>query len=421
MEYLKNIYVIDSIMGSGKTSAIINMINRSDNTEHFLIITPYLTEVERYIKACPKKKFKQPHIYTKTKGSIVSKYDDMKNLLRRGCNIVSTHSLFQRFTPEIINLCQIYGYTLIMDEVAEVIQEWPLTKSDYDILRQEFIDVDEATGKCTWRVDKADYRGLFNDEKIACDNGSLVCYNNAFMVWLFPVEVFNGFENVYILTYKFEAQLQKYYYDYHNVLYTYLGVTGNSLDTYTITTELKQHIKYDYSTLVHILDNNRMNSIGDLQYSLSKTWYEAQEDNSLIDRLQANLINFFINIQHGKISENLWTTFKDYQNKLKGKGYTKGFCPMNMRATNDFRECVNVAYPINRYMQPFIKNFFISNGIQVDEDTWALSEMLQFIWRSAIREGKEITVYVPSKRMRGILRAWIDEVTADYYSQPPKE
>jgi len=58
-------------------------------------------------------------------------------------------------------------------------------------------------------------------------------------------------------------------------------------------------------------------------------------------------------------------------------------------------------------LNPFIKNFFTMNNISVDEDGFALSEMLQFIWRSAIREGKDIWVYIPSIRMRNLLKQWI--------------
>ena len=61
-------------------------------------------------------------------------------------------------------------------------------------------------------------------------------------------------------------------------------------------------------------------------------------------------------------------------------------------------------------MNPIIKNYFIQNGIEVDEDCYALSEMLQFIWRSGIREGKKITIYIPSIRMRNLLKDWIDNI-----------
>ena len=67
-----------------------------------------------------------------------------------------------------------------------------------------------------------------------------------------------------------------------------------------------------------------------------------------------------------------------------------------------------MAYIANRYMDPVIKNFFVQHNIDVDEDGYALSEMLQFIWRSAIRQGKEIWIYIPSIRMRTLLIDWIN-------------
>ncbi len=45
--------------------------------------------------------------------------------------------------------------------------------------------------------------------------------------------------------------------------------------------------------------------------------------------------------------------------------------------------------------------------MSIQEDTYALSEMLQFIFRSAIRDGKEIELYIPSFRMRQMLKEWI--------------
>ena len=36
-------------------------------------------------------------------------------------------------------------------------------------------------------------------------------------------------------------------------------------------------------------------------------------------------------------------------------------------------------------------------------------KLIQFIYRSAIRDGKPIIVYVPSKRMRELLKDWINK------------
>ena len=81
---------------------------------------------------------------------------------------------------------------------------------------------------------------------------------------------------------------------------------------------------------------------------------------------------------------------------------------MNSRATNKYRDRASVVYPVNRYLNPFVKNFFTSNHIAIDEEGFALSEMLQFIWRSAIRDGHEIWIYIPSIRMRRLLKEWIE-------------
>ena len=60
-------------------------------------------------------------------------------------------------------------------------------------------------------------------------------------------------------------------------------------------------------------------------------------------------------------------------------------------------------------MKPTLKHFFEVEGIKVDEDAYALSELIQFIYRSAIRDGKPITVYIPSKRMRELFMDWINK------------
>lgn len=57
---------------------------------------------------------------------------------------------------------------------------------------------------------------------------------------------------------------------------------------------------------------------------------------------------------------------------------------------------------------PMVKQFFVNNGVDVNEEGYALSEMLQWIWRSAIRNNEPINIYIPSSRMRNILEEWLD-------------
>jgi hypothetical protein len=38
----------------------------------------------------------------------------------------------------------------------------------------------------------------------------------------------------------------------------------------------------------------------------------------------------------------------------------------------------------------------------------ALAELVECIWRSAIREGNEVKIFIPSKRMRELLHDWLN-------------
>ena len=105
----------------------------------------------------------------------------------------------------------------------------------------------------------------------------------------------------------------------------------------------------------------------------------------------------------------MWTCFKDYKSKCKGKGYTKGFVSCNARATNEYRHKKNLTYIVNIFNNPMILKFFRSKDVKVDENTFALSELIQWIFRSQLRDGKKINIYIPSKRMRMLLEKWLQQ------------
>ena len=398
--------VVDAIMGSGKTTAAINFINQSDDSNHFLYITPYLTEVQRIMEKCSCKNFKEPRNITgkKLKG--------IKELIKREVNIVSTHALFRSFDRELIDLCRAHNYTLIMDEVADVIERYDITPEDFKLLTTEFATINPETGFLEWKEEAKNYEGKFSNEKRLCDLHCLAYYGNTVMMWLFPIEVFNAFRDIYILTYMFEAQVQCYYYNFYSLPYSFLYVNGNSPETYSfseISPGDTTSAITNYKALIHVLDHERMNRIGDRQYDLSKSWYERNKDGAVI-QLRKNISNYFTEIRKSKSSDVIWTTFKDYKAKLSGKGYSRGFIPLNTRASNQYSNRTSIAYPVNRYLNTGVKNFFIQHDIKVDEDGYALSEMLQFIWRSAIRNGEEIYIYIPSIRMRKLLQDWMDSL-----------
>ena len=52
--------------------------------------------------------------------------------------------------------------------------------------------------------------------------------------------------------------------------------------------------------------------------------------------------------------------------------------------------------------------FFTEKGVKIDEDAWALSEMIQFLFRGCIRDDKPMELYIPSSRMRNLLIGWLN-------------
>lgn len=90
-----------------------------------------------------------------------------------------------------------------------------------------------------------------------------------------------------------------------------------------------------------------------------------------------------------------------------GKGYSKGFVPCNARGTNEFKDKKALAYLVNFFMSPEIRQFVNHYDLIFDEDMCSLSALLQWMWRSQIRNGKPIDIYIPSERMRELLNNWI--------------
>lgn len=122
--------------------------------------------------------------------------------------------------------------------------------------------------------------------------------------------------------------------------------------------------------------------------------------------VKKNAYNYFRNIAKTNSSENMFTAFKPFKKYVSGIGYTKGYVPCNAKGTNDYRDKKSLAYLVNLYPHPDLVNFFESYGVQINQDLYSLSELLQCIWRSAIRDGIQINLYIPSMRMRELLGRW---------------
>lgn len=391
--------VLDAPCGAGKTSWAIRYMNEKV-FDSFIFITPFLSELDRIQSECTKRKFRKPN----EKLGKGSKTNHFYELLKDKKNIVSTHSLFKGISQDVIKEIENGEYILILDEVMDVIEDLHISPSDINILlSQGTIEVDEDE-KVHWVDD--DYDGKFTSLKNSCKNGDVYLFENTMVLWCFPASIFKSFKKIFILTYKFSSQVQRYYYDMNNVKYIYKSVKKIN-DKYELC-DYERIGGSKYKDLINIYDG-KLNDIGHNTYALSKSWYVKANKHEIMDELKNNTVNYFRNIIKSKSKDNMWTCFKDFKESVKGKGYTKGYISCNARATNLYRDKTNLAYLINVYNNPMINKFFINKNIKIEENEYALSYLIQWLFRSAIRDDKPINIYIPSRRMRELLISWLNE------------
>jgi superfamily II DNA or RNA helicase len=273
------IKVVDSIMGSGKTTAAINLMNETISPDkHFIYITPFLSEIDR-IKENTTRRFCSPSVYSDSEEEVHYKFDSFHELLAQNKDIVATHSLFRKSNNETRDLIYAGNYTLILDEVMDVVEQVPLKKNDLQMLFESKLISISDEGKVLWNEERKDWESRFDDIRDMALNDSLIYFRNTILVWNFPVDVFNSFRDVYILTYLFKAQPQKYYYDLHNVTYdTFVATKINNEYVFASADDQKEkEIKNNIKSKIHIYDGI-LNAIGDKDYSLSKSWYLKKSD-----------------------------------------------------------------------------------------------------------------------------------------------
>lgn len=398
--------VCDALCGSGKTVACINKMNKEVNRK-FLFITPYLDEVERIERACTEREFISPE-----RRYPCNKSEDIKRLIAEGRNVASTHSLFSKFTPEIKRLLREQNYTLILDEVIELFSSIDVTKTDMGLLKSGEIFATNSEGDFIWTG--KDYEdGRLADIVQIANTHSIVKYSDTFYFWQIPIDIFTCFDEVLVLTYMFEYQPLKYYIEANGINYDFIGVKP-VLGTYQFCDVNEMNRKRNLHDRIHIVTRPKYNAVGDTKYSLSSSWFKREAKKpgkGKISLLRKQLHNIFSYCFKAKSNDVMWTTFVEQRGRLRGKGYSNGFLAFTIKATNNYSDRHCLAYAVNVFMQPWAKNYLMRIGSkEINEDMYALSLLVQWLFRSAIRKGESVRIYIPSARMRYLLTEWIENL-----------
>lgn len=448
---MTKIKVLDAICGSGKSSYVKKMI--LDNPkEKYLYVAPYLSECHRFAgtKYCEKDKRKKPILADDGYNYVMAgndsihgadlrgmrfRHPDNRNkkgskelslckLIENGDNIVSTHALFTDLGSNALDAAK--DYTLIIDETVNV-YELDNVKVDVDhCLSVNFMSVSKSDGitlvfesenyllsartgaAAELNKDKSD-KELIAESRYAdlaqqCELGQLLYIDGKAVIWELSVSLLKAFKEVWVCTYMFEGSdmcslLKKY-----NVPYEYYDF-GNR----------KRSV--DVAHLIEVVDDKKLNLIGEI-VSLSSTTSKIGAYNKLEstktkvtndfikDSLKNNLHNLFNQKWKAKSTDRLWTSYKNQSSHIANKKYGKQFLAYNYKATNDFANVHHVAFMIDVFQNPLIQAACYTRDIATSNEHFAISTLIQFIFRSAIRKGEPIKLYLPSLRMRNLLERW---------------
>lgn len=451
-----NITVIDSPCGAGKTTWAIQEMD-SHPEQAYIYCTPLLDEIDRIRDrehGVKTHHFWAPENYDSTK------IDDFNRLLADRKDIAVTHQTFLNATQETLSLISDGDYRLVIDEALEVISEFnninTVEKDQTQMIKpgdikflidNKHITVDSG-GKVRWNG--AVYaQGKFEELARLSYLGRVYLARDKLMVCIFPPEMFSLFSEIYILTYLFEGSILDAYFSIFGMDYAKASVKNN--ERRMIITDYDPAIDLAFRAeargLITLCNSSNLNED---RVNYSSTWYKnhapKKPDRSKCKDLSPEFIEikghlntFYKNIAilngtkakatNGDI---MWTCPKIYKNELKGKGYTyikrltsddldgltkeeqeklerKMDCwvPCNAKATNDYADRWALAYCCDLSLNPMLAGLFADHGIRFSQDRFALSALIQWIWRSRIRNGKAIYLYLPSNRIRKLFREWL--------------
>ena len=412
-----SITVVDSIMGSGKSTWIINYMN--DHPEkRYIYVTPYLEECSRVADACSRLHFWQP----KEPNKQISFLEGIKN--KR--NISTTHSLFQqlKLSPELIVEIKEMHYTVILDEVVETVQPFSgLRKTDYLLLlSSEWISVSDNGAVSLTERGESVSETKFQEALNFIRAGSVFLYKEMLLLWVLPPETLKLSDDIYIMTYMFEGShlmhtLKMYGYSYqisHIEQNPYRLIPGPDVNAAERKKELDQ--------MIHILEDEKWNSIGESvyqkkhrEYVFSSGWWDKASPANK-ENVAKKIRNYFSYKAVGyrlDAHSCMWSIIGQTENterknrRILVKDYDSCCVAFNKRATNKYADVTALAAFFNVYEHPIVKEWFESNNEIIDNDKYALAILLQWIWRSAIRNNQEIHLYLPSERMRNLLIGWL--------------
>jgi len=461
MNYIE---IVDSLPGNGKTFSTLRYIEQQaiDSKDvHWLYCTEYLTEIEKRItddKSLARHLWRTPTEVDKTEKLIELLLEPKVQL------IAITHALLVLVSRnEYVNsLFKAKGYSLFLDETIDLINPYNGVKQgDFMLWKKEGkLKVHEPNGLVEWLYsDEYSKEMSTSFDRFALDTQRLTIHchiaegkslNSKGRLSIVEVEspsIFYQFNRVILATYQVE----------HSLFDAYLQLKGIARKECTDIVCNKSTTKESIRSRITMYDKFNDKFKGK---ALSSTWwgkakgtkasvdYEddgtknicTKDDIKLINavirnigdtngcRGDASLLGFTVPARKiGKSTDPMSIYPRGYPHTvcyvqtsthedgteisiaLKETDKSKSaYIPCNARASEDYKNKVVMVHAYNRFPLTPVTSYLSGKGVVFSSEVFALNELLQWLWRSAIRSDQEITVSILSERMRNIFLSWLN-------------
>lgn len=413
-----SVEICSYLMGSNKTNSIIKWM--SDNPdERYIYVIPNLNELQdtEYGKSRVLSiGFKTPESGVEYK----TKSEHLYNLCLQGESIACTHVLYKMLDKRTLEVIKNRGYILVIDEEVALIDSYTgASPADLvSLLNDGKVAISEEDGMVVWTADENTtlsylktehkhhrfYKHIIN-ENIYTTKQIMTGdkYKSLFMVSQITKEVIECAKRVVIITYLFKG----------SILDCFLQVKGFKVKKFLDVQITEETLENIVSRITLLPYDEKMDGL-----KLSSSWWDK------ISTKDLKTVESFIRrtARRSKLppSEVMWTVpsnrtkwSKSMKAKVSPQGFVEGkeqepcWIACTMRATNRYAHKKLAIHCFNRYPHVSVNRYLLDYNQTIDQDKYAVAELLQWLFRSNIRmPNGEVTLAIGSRRMYNLYLMW---------------
>lgn len=400
------IKVIESMYIDERMDYIAKCIDENKHTEHFIYVlsTPNRDlRLRTYRDVTRVNNSINLSIYNKHNGLSL-----LRILLRKGKNIITSDPI-ELFTElALMDESLLNKYTVIIDGDIPIVSYSSESISRFELFEPTLTNIVKGVPVLT---DKGmDYikrckclsrtlKGLSNDNTKVWGNR---------LLWAMNRDVLTKFKGVTIVAYRFsESKLHGYLkgvmdFDYYHIF------NGQDVN--------KGKMSYDceeLSNLISIYDGE-CNGV-----------YDNRTTSYMYNTLGDEYIEYigmatykYIKEHSKEIWENtMWTAPQDIEDRLSGflYGYSRSVVPIDNRLADvrkidpDLTHKTSLCYLYEPTEPKYEADYLENIGVKYNKYNKKLQDVIEWVNRSAVRKGKSVSLYIPTKLTRRLFNNWYDK------------